>query len=560
MEDQELDTLERKVKEELEKTETIKEKPKHFFLTSHLRGFKEIDRITRIHSSAYIPIKKCLWYQLMSLPLRTKTIEIGDLSTDCRIHAAYPLPSGSAKKNLAYTIKKVTEAYWLSFTLPTSHHPEQLIGRVIKKGKSTAKYEHIKGHLADDVVVFDEGIDIVKSNQENYREIRKYLNIAMDKFGENEIVKRMVDCPREESLRYFPWCTISLFFQPYFLPEEVVTIGSFRRFLVPYVPVKEDIDINDYENRLDGNAETTMNVAIDNFVGLLRKMRDLGKNGFVFVPEAVKRIKELHVELISQGFSMSNKCKNFTLMYAFTLQDIFVKMCVIQAASKGKEIVEPLDVEIAFMDLMEFFSLMLDFIEKKIHGDLDYGETWSGAINKDRECLEELFEKGATSQETSTVRISDYWDIIAEIYGKGEEMAKKIYYRHKDSKWIDSDQVGQHSSAVWLLVNPEVQGTKDSKDNNNASFQETEYYKICEKIKNTVANYNPYNPSNPEVIIKEDQSKDRFIEDIIPSSGSKCWLPAHYSRSAVCRYFDDIYKKLVYGCEECKNNLQKRQT
>jgi hypothetical protein len=73
----------------------MNETKKFIFPTSHLLHFDIIDKLSKLYGDdEYVIHKKALWYQIFSIPLRTITVDLGDIHTDCRFHAAYPLPSG----------------------------------------------------------------------------------------------------------------------------------------------------------------------------------------------------------------------------------------------------------------------------------------------------------------------------------------------------------------------------------------------------------------------------------------------------------------------------------
>jgi len=100
----------------------------------------------------------------------------------------------------------------------------------------------------------------------------------------------------------------------------------------------------------------------------------------------------------------------------YTMQNMLLKFCTIQALQDNTNLIDTNHVEFAFVDYAEILEHTYDFIESKILGSLDYGEAWGGAVKKDQEILKWLHEKGATSEETSKVSIKQYEEKIMDLY------------------------------------------------------------------------------------------------------------------------------------------------
>jgi len=187
------------------------------------------------------------------------------------------------------------------------------------------------------------------------------------------------------------------------------------------------------------------------------------------------------LELLKQGLNHSEKGKNYTLMVSFPLQDWLVKMACIQAASRLRNNVEIEDVEYAYVDLAEFFQCTLDFINEKIAGNLDYGKGPNFPTEEDMRCLEWLISQNATSEENSRVSINNFTQQIMALCNINNlNTANYRYTRMKRLGWIDSKQVGQYETRVWITP----QGNKGIKgDNLNfEKFTMEEYLRITDKI------------------------------------------------------------------------------
>lgn len=400
---------------------------------------------------------------------------------------SFPLPSGAGKKNLTNTIVRIAQGLGLNFAKPTSFHPEQLIGKILRKKNDI--FEPIYGWFSCPILIFDEAIEFLRSNEPSYKESRKYLVTALDPYGQNELTKKMVDTPIGEALRYNPDMVCTMFFQPFYLYEELVLTGLLRRFIVPYVRVKTKFEVIDYDARLNGEDEVSITDSVNKFVKYLSDIENSIRNKeFTFSKEVIDQVSSLHLELLKHGISLSEKSRNYTRIVDYDLQDKLVKMGCIQAASNFRTDVSIEDVEKAFMDLYEFFTCTLDFVDKRIIGYLDYGEGFGGALTKDAEILKWLKETGAVSKESSTITIDDYVNKICEVFDVPYRTARNRYVRHRKTGWVDSIQTGQppeHTSKVWLTTQ-DVQVVQDDKLDNRFTTETNKYNSICNKIENSI--------------------------------------------------------------------------
>lgn len=184
----------------------------------------------------YLILKKGLWYSLIGAATPQKIVKLGDIYTDVRFNPCYPLPSGAGKKGLATTSEEIIDRIGKEYQSPTSLHPEQLVGKVIKRkeGKNE-KYIPNPGYLKLDYLLFDDANALLTSRETTYEESRRYICRALDPIDKNEVYKKLVDNTPDESLSYIPECTIAMCIQPTYLPEEVVAGGLMRRFMPIYV-------------------------------------------------------------------------------------------------------------------------------------------------------------------------------------------------------------------------------------------------------------------------------------------------------------------------------------
>ena len=481
--------------------------------TNHLTEYEVFDRLLGLYGSDYTILKKALWYSLIGAISQQKTIILGDVYTDIRFNVMYPMPSGSGKKSLCTLTEEVMHKLGKKCNTPTSTHPEQLVGKVIKRKQGkTESYIENPGYLKDQYIIFDDANILLTSRDPSYEESRRYICRALDPIGRNKIFKRLVDNLPDESLSYEPECTISFYIQPVFIPETVVDSGLMRRFLPIYVRL--------FGTMLDRGDAFTARLHAKNdreelFVKLIEyytNIINISKNEFNFTENAVNAISELHRELISIGRAHSTKGRNFTDRVAFSIQDQLIKMGCIQALSACRTEINELDIKLAFMDLFEFYVSTLDYINDKVEGCLDYGERWQGATSTDAKCLEFLLSSGATAKEKSATSIRDYISYIAKIREISTRSAERVYHKHIKKEWIDSEQTGSHDSLVWLAFSPK---TKDIIRQKAINLEDTEYYRIWSDLDRATEKHNnticvPTYPCAPTKNFKDKANSEEY--------------------------------------------------
>lgn len=437
--------------------------------TNHLPLFDVLKEATLLEGKEYTPIIKGIYHLLLGVVLRDKQLKVGKLKTDPRTSLFIVISSGGGKKNLKQTAKEILDKLEYDVHVPLSFHSQQLIGKIINRG--TIKKPHwIKneGFLSRDFLIFDEAYELLTNKDLEIKESRKAIRISQDPIGQNLVEKKQVDntFDEQERIAYFPKVSTILFSQPKSYPGGIVEEGDVRRNIVGYVRGLSDRDrTDDYSSRLKNSIDTKEH--IHTFARFLKTVcaETAGKE-FEFTVDAVDRMIELHNCLVQQGFIHSEKGANFSKMVDYTLQDFFCKLSCHIAAAHSTTTITPDFIEMAFIDLMEFFNMQLNFIKDKILSKLDYGEGWGGAMGKDQECMEWLYQQGATTEDNSKVSINDFKKAIAQIkgisYDEGGKggMASKHYSRFKRVSWIDSKQVGQHDSKVWLTFTPQYIGSK----------------------------------------------------------------------------------------------------
>lgn len=486
-----------------EQKESKKEEIEFQYQTKHLPHFDELKKISALEGQEYIPILKGCYYSLIGMTIRDKKIRVGKLKTDTRISLTIPLPSGQGKKNIKNTIYKIFKKCNYQVFSPLSFHSQQLIGKVVNRG-SFKKPCWLKneGFLIKDYLLFDEAFKLYTSRDEEIQESRRAIRIAKDLHGENLVEKKQVDNTFDDAERisYYPRVTIAQFLQPKNLPSDVVEEGDLRRDLILYVRGISDRDkTNDFKNRLKikNDDEAIINSFCDFLVGI---NSHLFRKEFSFTEEAIEFIAKFHLDLVNYGFQHSEKGANFTKMVDWTSQDFLVKLSCCNAAIRNQNQIDVNIVKLAFMDMLEFFDLQLNFVQDKINGKLDYGDGWNGARETDQQCLQWLWEQGAKDEASSKITINLFKIAIGKIKGVGYNesikngQALRYYQKYLKNNWIGSKQIGQHDSRVWINFIP-----KSLKKINDTDEFATSYYSILEELPQLIeTSKTEDNPANPK--------------------------------------------------------------
>lgn len=186
--------------------------------------------------------------------------------------------------------------------------------------------------------------------------------------------------------------------------------------------------------------------------------------------------------------------KKRTFICDTTLQNWLVKLSCIVAGSNYRLNVVPEDIQLAYIDLVEFYDCVLDFVTDRINGMFDYGGSWKGAKDKDRSCLMWLYDNGGSNESSTEVAVNEFKEAIARICKSKESSAHIRYCRFKKEKWIESKQIGQYDSKVWLTFDPninyELQGVQGIKG-------VTSYLEILSNYDNLISTLKGITPLTP---------------------------------------------------------------
>ena len=480
--------------------------------TFHLKNFDYLDKATGLYGKGYKLPVKAIWYVLHGQIIKKKIVKLGGVEADCRMNFVFILKSGRGKQEIENVIKKVCDGLGETVTEPTSYHPEQLVGKVVQERK-TGEYRQDKGHLGDDILIFDDAIELVKSQKAFYRESRRYITKALNPIGENRITKRQTGVPREETLGYYPTCSIQILLQPVNISDEVVKSGFFRRFLFLLPEIELCKEIFSQKTQGDGTPKSqALKIVLDH----LKDLREDGSSSeLTFSEDAKSRFNELHSLLFEYGEKNSKKVSRYTEMIGFPLLNLFLKMIAILANSEKRTEVLVSDVEMAFVDLLEFLDSNFDYVEQKVQGSLDYGDK-DQPTGHDLKMLEWLKVKGALSHDASKISISAYLNEISNEFQVSPDVARNWYKKHVKKGWIKGKQEGAHDSRVWLTFK------LDEDEGGKGGRVVAEYKKIIDRytkekaiplltlreilqlpwLHSTEDRVPPYHPTHPEKTFK----------------------------------------------------------
>lgn len=480
--------IEATTKENLFKSQNIVLK----YPNKHLKCFDQLIDITRLYGEEYRIIDKALWYSIMSLKNKGVELELGQLRTDGRIQILIPLKSGKGKAELKRTIKDIMTRIKKSVYEPTSLHPEQLVGKTIKK-KSKDEYEQIPGYFSRDYLIIDEGKQLLTSKEPNYSESRRYLRIAMDSYPNNTITKKSVDINFENELNYKTYVGCCIFTQPHMYEEDFAMDGDLRRFIIPYVNMTGIDRETAYEDRI--LSATNSEESLKNFTDFMESLEDI--KSFEIEEAPIKTFLNCFNVLVNRGFShSSSKIRNYMDISDFTLQDMLLKMSAVQALQSNSNIINEEHISLAFIDLFEFMEHLYTFIETKVQGQFDYGEEWNGAMGKDKECLEWLKNKGAISMEKTNISIKDYETKIMTVFKVKERQSIGIKGKHERNGWIKSKK-SDHSSKLWLSLDENKRPARDAMS--PLHIQKFYNDKITKFIPETITPLAPLEESNKKI-------------------------------------------------------------
>lgn len=186
-----------------------------------------------LQGKSYDGIIKMVTYSILGDQFKYNSFWFGNKYIDLRIPLIAMMKAGYGKKDLEYFIKTTIEGSEKLYEEPTTYHPEQFVGKVIEAKRDGDDDKEIPGYFSSDYIVIDEAKDLLSNKDPKYLETLKNIRTALDPIGYNQVRKGGVNIVRENRLKLFPTCTLTLLTQPLTdVNESLLTNGNLRRFLI----------------------------------------------------------------------------------------------------------------------------------------------------------------------------------------------------------------------------------------------------------------------------------------------------------------------------------------
>jgi len=557
--------------------------------TDHLPNYDLVEQAISLQGEEYKMISKEIYKMLVSLacPENLRIIRVGEIETDLRVAPNINLSSGKGKKNIGEAVKRIYKLFNPEANIkePRTIHYQHLIGKMLLRKEKiqigetktgTPKYKTTEtwipkyGFLNSDILILEEAYELFNSHEKNDVDCRDAITVALDCYGKNLIMKQNMDNldTKEETLSYNPYVSILSFSQPLMFQETYVTKGLSRRLHTCYKNFPERTKLDKYVNRLTSKVDDEKSCI--EFVAFMKKINSI-RTKWKLSSDAVETFTICHAALLEQGFRQGGKVAHYTRILEFPMQNLLLKMSAIQALTNLRTNITKEDIRMAFVDILERLTHEFIFVEKKIKGTLDYGESWGGATGKTQECLEVLYEMGAVSKESS-VNIWTFQRVISRIFDISDRRAKDRYKSMKQDKLI-SDFLGQgRINGVWMNFEPKIRTSEESDDDERLNPKRLYFdisgmteksgmtpktgipliikTDISNSIDNTEDKHTPNN--NPK------SNENSSSTSLTPNNTSYSVIPdipdtAHTQSDRDTQYYEDLI------CKNIKSDITKKQ-
>lgn len=422
--------------------------------TDHLPAYELFENDLGLDGENYKAVKKWLNYYQHSLRQNTVAYRINKKTVaNNRTHGLIIASAGTGKTTIKNQVKRIMKDFQLEngvIEVSGLSHPEQLVGKIQYKGKGDKKEKvEVKGILSYKCVMNDESQDMLNECNDVYAKAQRIKRLGMDTYGENEISKKLVDDSPENVLKYNSPSRICDFAHPKKLVSAFFDTGSFRRYNAFNVSFEPKMSLNDI-TEFSFDNETTHEKT---WKGYLDHIYTEDKN-IKFNEDTLKIISHFHKCLLK--FLLKHKNPNafrYGLQTRYSLRSTFCNNVMILAMARN-------EITPSFYTTISACRDTMLFVLKSIetYNDLgDMGTTsdvWGGLGEQDSQALEYLLRMGYTSKDTSAISIKKFQTILANFYGCKLTQSRAHYYRLKKDGFINSCQIGQTESRVWLTYIP----------------------------------------------------------------------------------------------------------
>ena len=477
------------------------------YYTKNVPNIKLIENILKLRGDDYKGIRIGLYDFMVSLaiPEHLKKISLNDLDTDTRIHLLVFMGTGKGKLNIKETARLLLLAFNPNANIKESSviYKEQFVGKILRK-KIEVKVKDKNGNYATnkkgqvitkkkekpikkygsafaDLLILEECFELLTSSEKNEIDTRDLLLKSLDIYGKNIIEKQNIDDmdTDAETIRGYPKGNCIAFCQPLSIPETFVTKGTGRRFIIYYREFPKRTDESLFEEKITLKKDVSKDIA--EFADFMRKINSI-KTEWEFDEDAVKAIKKYHLYILEQGYIQGGKINNYVSNWDWHFLNQLVKYSCLKAIQHLRTNITIVDVENAFLDIIERLVWEFEFVEKKVSGFFDYGDSWKGASGKKQQALEWLYNNGGTDIATAP-SIERFKNEISNIYGITMRRSQDRLKDLTEDGYIETKKPSptDRKSKVWLTFNPGVEAKQEKKACLNVL---KEYNSLIEKKNN----------------------------------------------------------------------------
>ncbi|MGO9644348.1 MAG: hypothetical protein ACLPY5_06325 [Candidatus Bathyarchaeia archaeon] len=427
--------------------------------------FQGIGRVihARLIGQSYSTLSLATCYFICGNLLHRNLIQLGAIQTDSRLNLLIAIMPGGGKTTLKDLIKYLMDGIAI-LRLPTTIHPDQLLGRVTRRGNQSFKK---KGYFADPFILFDESLPWIQRNDNLAERFWSHVNVALDTYGHNMIEKDLVDDLPNEKLEPYPAeCSIIFFMQQEWVPHSFLSRGVVRRL----VPIVIDISEQEYREIVQGrtNSAPADPALIGNLKKTLKVLHDLSVN-WTFTEEAKNAVTKYTLELHKFSQSHSSKLvKEYGNAMRLTFGDRLCAMSAVLAAAEAVYDQDPArfasddwsddsliaqvqiraeHVDLASKHLRIFMESCFEFVERFVKSG---HSSVSIVTERERNALKILKNSECVSKEKSTLSVRGYQEEIAKQLPCNLSVAKGIYKSLKRKGLAKSAQTGQHTTITWI--------------------------------------------------------------------------------------------------------------
>jgi len=410
------------------------------------------------------------YYLIGGMLVKHPITSLGTSDIDVRFSFGVCIPTGLGKDAIKNVVWDTAKHLGMHYSNMISLHEEQLIGKTIPPKEGETKYKQVKGYFDEDFLLKDDALTFL--NSPHYEIARNYFLQGLNTYGRNLVKKQAVAIGREGALEYCPQCSFLCFIQPSEkIKQENINSGLFRRMPI----LRIDPTDADKTEILNKRFLTTYHPAPELFYEFLDWLRSYQELFYDKLPEDV--VSYMNVALLGAGFQGNKELCSDQTYSGLTIffQNTLIKWAYIHTLmrefekyqnsknnslnpynpEKNQEIrlnINIKDMQNAVQELFQVNKAIISWIaqnntpaqqhpiEKEIMTILTIADQYSLETSK-------LSKKRLIEQVKTNLNLSE----------KQESTIQMYLHKLKKQGIIHIQQVGQHSSRVWLYPSKEEQ-------------------------------------------------------------------------------------------------------